>query len=56
MTTIHVINSNSSSNGYILESGGQSLILELGCRMMDYVEHLNTEGLISVRGCIASHW
>ena len=56
MTEIKVISSSSAGNGYILESGGQSLILELGCRIMDYVIHLNTEGLISVRGCIASHW
>lgn len=36
MTKIITINSDSQGNGYILESGGQSLILELGCRMMDY--------------------
>lgn len=36
MTRIQTISSSSSANGYILESDGQSLILELGCRMMDY--------------------
>lgn len=36
MTTIHVCSSNSSANGYILESGGQALVLELGCKMMGY--------------------
>ena len=54
MTTIHVCSSNSSANGYILESGGQTLVLELGCKMMDYT--LNMEDFASVRGCIASHW
>lgn len=54
MTTIKIISSGSDKNGYILESGGQSLVLELGCRMMDYT--LNMEDFASVRGCIASHW
>ena len=54
MTRINIISSGSQSNGYILESGGQSLILELGMKMMDYT--LNMEDFASVRGCIASHW
>ena len=54
MTEIKIVHSGSSSNGYILESGGQALVLELGCKMMDYT--LNMEDFASVRGCIASHW
>ena len=55
MTTIHVCSSNSSANGYILESGGQSLVLELGCKMMEYVKQLKNGGLLNVAGCILSH-
>lgn len=54
MTIIKIISSSSSANGYIIESGGQALVLELGCKMMDYT--LNMEDFASVRGCIASHW
>ena len=55
MTKIKIINSSSSANGYILESGGQALVLELGCRMMDYVKQLKNGGLLNVAGCILSH-
>lgn len=54
MTKIKIINSDSQGNGYIIESGGQALVLELGLKMMDYT--LNMEDFASVRGCIASHW
>ena len=55
MTTIHVCSSSSSANGYILESGGQSLILELGCRMMDYTWEIK-DAFNSIKGCIVTHW
>lgn len=54
MTTIKIISSSSSANGYILESGGQALILELGCRMMDYILKIK-DAFITISGCCASH-
>lgn len=54
MTTIHVCSSNSSANGYILESGGQSLVLELGCKMMDYTWEVK-DAFNSIIGCCVSH-
>ena len=55
MTTIKTISSSSSANGYILESGGQSLILELGCRMMDYTLEVK-DAFNTIRGCVVSHY
>lgn len=55
MTTIHVCSSSSSANGYILESGGQALILELGCRMMDYTLEIK-DAFNTINGCIVTHW
>lgn len=55
MTEIEIIGSSSQGNGYLLKSADQILVLELGCKFMDYVKQLNTEGLMSVRGCLASH-
>ena len=54
MTGIKIVHSGSSSNGYILESGGQSLILELGCRMMDYTLEIK-DAFNTIIGCCASH-
>ena len=55
MTTIHVCSSSSSANGYIIESGGQSLVLELGCRMMDYTWEIK-DAFNSIKGCVVSHY
>ena len=55
MTEIDIVSSGSAANGYLLKSGGQILILELGCKFSDYVEHLNTEDFRLVRGCLVSH-
>lgn len=55
MTEIKVVSSGSQSNGYILESGGQALILELGCRMMDYTCAIK-DAFNTIKGCISSHW
>ena len=38
MTEIQIIGSSSQANGYLLKSADQILVLELGCRFMDYVE------------------
>lgn len=55
MTSIIVCDSGSNKNGYILECGGQSLILELGCRMMDYTWEIK-DAFNTIKGCIVSHW
>jgi hypothetical protein len=53
-STIKVVNTGSTGNGFLLCSNNQTLIVELGMKMMDYT--LNMEDFASVRGCIASHW
>lgn len=55
MTEITCINTGSSGNGFLLKSADQILVLELGCKFMDYVEHLNMEGFSKVCGCCATH-
>lgn len=54
MTEIQIISSGSNANGYLLKSGNQVLVLELGCRSMEYVEALK-DNFSCVTGCIASH-
>ena len=54
MTEIEIVNSGSQCNGYLLKSGNEILVLELGCKFQDYVEALKGE-LSKVGGCIASH-
>lgn len=55
MTEIEIIGSNSQGNGYFLKSADQILVLELGCKFMDYVEQLNQEEVKNVCGCCATH-
>lgn len=55
MTEIEIVSSGSQCNGYLLKSADQILVLELGCKFMDYVEHLNMEGFSKVCGCAATH-
>lgn len=55
MTEITCINTGSSGNGFLLKSADQILVLELGCRFMDYVQHLNEGGLKNVAACVCSH-
>lgn len=55
MTEITCINTGSSGNGFLLKSGNQILVLELGCKFADYVEHLNSEDFAKVCGCVATH-
>ena len=54
MTEIEIIGSSSQANGYLLKSAGEILVLELGCRFMDYVEALK-EDFNAVVGCLVSH-
>lgn len=55
MTEIQIIGSSSQSNGYLLKSEGQILVLELGCKFMDYVKQLKDGGLKNVAACVCSH-
>lgn len=54
MTKIEIINSDSQGNGYILETGGQSLVLELGCKMTDYILKIK-DAFSTITGCCVSH-
>ena len=54
MTEIEIVSSGSQSNGYLLKSGNEILVLELGCKFQDYVEALKGD-FEKVGGCIASH-
>lgn len=55
MTEVEIIGSSSQGNGYLLKSAGEILVLELGCKFMDYVQQLKKGELSKVGGCIASH-
>lgn len=55
MAEIEIVSSGSSANGYLLKSADQILVLELGCKFMDYVEHLKDGGLKNVAACVCSH-
>lgn len=55
MTEVEIIGSSSQANGYLLKSADQTLVLELGCKFMDYVQHLNEGGLKNVAACVCSH-
>lgn len=52
MAQIKILGSGSSGNGYIIEEGGQSLIIELGMPYEDYI--VNTD-FSSIVACIVSH-
>lgn len=54
MTEIRIVNSGSSSNGYIVKSGNQILVLELGCKLSDYTGFL-ADDFGDVVGCLCSH-
>lgn len=54
MTEITCINTGSSGNGFLLKSADQILVLELGCKFMDYVEILGSD-FNKVVGSCATH-
>ena len=55
MTEIEIVSSGSQANGYLLKSADQILVLELGCKFMDYVKQLKEGELSKVCGCAATH-
>jgi phosphoribosyl 1,2-cyclic phosphodiesterase len=54
MTEIEIIGSSSQANGYLLKSADQILVLELGCKFMEYVEILGSD-FNKVVGSCATH-
>lgn len=54
MTEIEIIGSSSQGNGYLLKSADQILVLELGCKFIDYVEILGSDFNKAV-GCAFTH-
>ena len=54
MTEITCINTGSSGNGFLLKSADQILVLELGCKFMDYVNALGND-FNKVVGSCATH-
>lgn len=54
MTEITIVSSSSQGNGYLLKSGNQILVLELGCKLSDYTGFLADE-FCNVVGCLCSH-
>lgn len=56
MATLKCFGSESSGNGYLLECGEESLMIELGLPWREILNELNyKEGLRSVAGCLVSH-
>lgn len=53
-TTVKIIGSGSTGNGYVVSSCGSAIFLELGCRTELYYEEVIGKG-VSVGGCLASH-
>ena len=52
---LHIINSNSLGNGYILtDDNNESLIIELGCQWSKYKEALNYK-IDNIVGVLISH-
>jgi phosphoribosyl 1,2-cyclic phosphodiesterase len=54
MTTIKILGSSSAGNGYIIQSGGQLLIVELGVDFTEYIKALDYD-FGSLVGVIATH-
>lgn len=54
MTEITICSSGSNANGYLLKSGNQVLVLELGCKFMEYVEALKDD-FSNIIGSVFTH-
>lgn len=54
MTEITIVSSSSQGNGYLLKSGNQILVLELGSKLADYTGLL-VDDFCNVVGCVCSH-
>lgn len=54
MATLKVVGSGSKGNTYIIEAGGEHLLLDLGCKWSDILEGLNHK-IGNVGGCLVTH-
>ena len=54
MATLKVVGSGSKGNTYIIEAGGEHLLLDLGCKWSDILEWLNHK-IGNVVGVLISH-
>lgn len=55
MATLKVVGSGSQQgNTYIIEAGGEHLLLDLGCKWSDILEGLNHK-IVNVGGCLVTH-
>lgn len=54
MGKLTVLQSGSKGNGYILDDGSNQLIIELGCRLEEYLKVLDYK-IADVVGVLVSH-
>lgn len=54
MATLKVVGSGSKGNTYIIEAGGEHLLLDLGCKWSDILEMLNYK-IDKVVGVLVTH-
>lgn len=54
MATLKVVGSGSKGNTYIIEAGGEHLLLDLGCKWSDILDVLNHK-IGGVQGILVSH-
>lgn len=54
MATLKVVGSGSKGNTYIIEAGGEHLLLDLGCKWDDILDGLNHK-IGGVQGILVSH-
>lgn len=54
MPTLKIVGSSSKGNTYLLETKGETLILDLGCKWSDILESLNYK-IDKVVGVVVSH-
>lgn len=52
-TSIKVVGTGSSGNSYIIQSGGQAMIIDIGCKFAEIIEYI--DDLKKVVGCICDH-
>lgn len=54
MAKIHILGSSSKGNGYVIECGGERLLLECGCRFKDALRACGFT-VKSIAGCLVTH-
>lgn len=54
MMMLHVIDSGSDGNGYLLQNENEALVIECGCSFNE-VKKLTKFNIMKIAGCIISH-